>query len=97
MALVEKNAANDLNNAIRVITKDDYAKGAAALAEAFIDDDVARYFLDTPDRDNWSEARKWKLHSEMMEYITVCRSRVSWPDQGLFSNISSPFQPSPAF
>ena len=40
------------------------------MAEAFAEDDVARYFIDVPDRAHWSEQEKWDLHVEILEYVT---------------------------
>src|SRR3954468_15619679 len=55
---------------VRRVTLPEYKQAALALAEAFAEDDVCRYFTHTPDRQHWSEAQKWKLHVEIMEYIT---------------------------
>ncbi|KAK4983970.1 hypothetical protein LTR66_008654 [Elasticomyces elasticus] len=55
---------------VRVVSLSEYKEAAACLAEAFADDHTARYFIDTPDREHWTDAQKWDLHVEMMEYIT---------------------------
>jgi hypothetical protein len=55
---------------VRVVTAAEYKQAAECLAEAFGEDDVARYFIDVPDREHWTEAEKWKLHVEILEYIT---------------------------
>ena len=47
----------------------EYKAAAQTLAEAFATDEVARYFIDTPDRTMWSAAKKWKLHVKILEYI----------------------------
>jgi hypothetical protein len=57
-------------DAVRVVTAAEYKQAAACLAEAFGEDDVARYFIDVPDREHWTDAEKWKLHVEILEYIT---------------------------
>ncbi|KAL1303502.1 hypothetical protein AAFC00_006878 [Neodothiora populina] len=57
-------------NLVRRVTLSEYKQAALCLAEAFADDDVCRYFTHTPDSEHWSEAQKWKLHVEIMEYIT---------------------------
>ncbi|KAH7395117.1 hypothetical protein DE146DRAFT_615244 [Phaeosphaeria sp. MPI-PUGE-AT-0046c] len=57
-------------NGVRVVTAAEYKQAAACLAEAFGEDDVARYFIDVPDREHWTEAEKWALHVEIIEYIT---------------------------
>ena len=55
---------------VRRVTASEYKQAALCLAEAFAEDEVSRYFTHTPDREHWSEAQKWKLHVEIMEYIT---------------------------
>jgi NADH:ubiquinone oxidoreductase subunit D len=55
---------------VRVVTAAEYKKAAECLAEAFGQDDVAMYFIDVPDRVHWTEAEKWALHVEILEYIT---------------------------
>lgn len=57
-------------NQIRVIHPSEYKAAAASLAEAFSDDHVVRYPLDTPDRANMSEDDRWNLHCAALEYIT---------------------------
>jgi hypothetical protein len=59
-----------LTDGVRVVTADEYKEAAACLAEAFADDDVARYFIDVPDREHWTEDEKWALHVEILEYVT---------------------------
>jgi hypothetical protein len=55
---------------VRIVTASEYKQAAACLAEAFSEDEVARYFIDVPDLAHWSEEEKWALHVEIMEYIT---------------------------
>jgi len=55
---------------VRLVTLEEYKQAAACLAEAFAEDDVARYFIDVPDREHWTGEQKWELHVEIMEYIT---------------------------
>lgn len=57
-------------NDIRILRADEYKQAAACLAEAFSNDVVVRYPIDTPDRAHWSEEDKLKLHLEALEYIT---------------------------
>jgi hypothetical protein len=59
-----------LADGIRVVTAAEYKQAAACLAEAFGEDDVARYFIDVPDREDWTEEEKWALHVEIIEYVT---------------------------
>ncbi|KAI9871372.1 MAG: hypothetical protein M1830_002974, partial [Pleopsidium flavum] len=56
-------------NDVRIVTKAEYRGAALCLAEAFVSDDVARYFIDTPDRAHWTDAEKWDLHLSIMEYV----------------------------
>ena len=65
-----KYAVNSANDSIRVISIEEYKEAALCLAEAFAEDDVARYFIDVPDREHWSEEDRWSLHVEILEYIT---------------------------
>lgn len=53
----------------RVIDLSEYKAAALALAESFKDDDVSRYFLDTPDRAHWTPEQKWDLHVSIFEYM----------------------------
>ncbi|KAF2083242.1 hypothetical protein K490DRAFT_19284, partial [Saccharata proteae CBS 121410] len=55
---------------VRRVQLHEYKQAALCLAEAFAKDDVARYFVDTPDRAGWTEAQKWDLHVSILEYIT---------------------------
>ncbi|KAJ4368126.1 hypothetical protein N0V83_006481 [Neocucurbitaria cava] len=59
-----------LVDGIRVVKAVEYKEAAACLAEAFGQDEVARYFIDVPDREHWTEEEKWALHVEILEYIT---------------------------
>lgn len=70
--LKQKPAATvpPLTDGVRIVTAAEYKQAAACLAEAFSEDDVARYFIDVPDRDHWTEAEKWDLHVEILEYVT---------------------------
>lgn len=63
-------SAPPLTDGVRVVTAAEYKEAAACLAEAFATDDVARYFIDVPDREHWTEAEKWDLHVEILEYVT---------------------------
>lgn len=57
------------SDAVRTLRLDEYKAAALSLAEAFKDDHVSKYFLDTPEREIWSEQQKWDLHVKIMEYI----------------------------
>jgi len=55
---------------VRIVPPEEYKQAALCLAEAFKEDEVARYFIDTPDRTHWTEQQKWDLHCDILEYIT---------------------------
>lgn len=56
---------------VREIGISEYAEAAQCLAEAFAVDDVARYFIDTEDMAAYSEEYKWRLHVDILRYITA--------------------------
>ncbi|KAF2772737.1 hypothetical protein EJ03DRAFT_324292 [Teratosphaeria nubilosa] len=62
-------AASDSGN-VRVLGLHEWKNAAASLAESFWEDHSSRYFIDTPDRADWTEEQKWSLHVKIMEYIT---------------------------
>jgi len=47
-----------LTDGVRVVTAAEYKQAAECLAQAFGQDDVARYFIDVPDREHWTEEQK---------------------------------------
>jgi hypothetical protein len=59
-----------LTGGVRVVTAAEYKEAAACLADAFAEDDVARYFIDVPDREHWTPDEKWALHVDILEYVT---------------------------
>jgi len=66
----DRIAADPISSQIRVVPPHEYQKAAACLAEAFRDDHVVRYAIDTPDRAHWSEEERYELHKQSMEYVT---------------------------
>lgn len=54
---------------VRVVSINEYKKAAKCLAEAFAEDDVARYFTHAPDNEHWTEESRYRLHVEILEYI----------------------------
>lgn len=70
--LLKQQPANvpPLPDGVRIVTAAEYKQAAGCLAEAFGEDDVARYFIDVPDREHWTEEEKWALHVEILEYVT---------------------------
>jgi len=69
-SLSDLEAHFEKDSTVRVVPISEYKQAALTLAEAFAQDDVARYFIDTPDRANWTEKQKWNLHLSILEYIT---------------------------
>jgi hypothetical protein len=64
-------AATDAGgDGVRRVTLSEYKQAAACLAEAFAQDDVARYFIEVPDRADWTPEQKWDLHVSILEYVT---------------------------
>lgn len=58
-------------NTVRILPKDEHKAAADCLAEAFRDDEVARYFIDAPDTKDWSASEKWDLHVKIMRSIVL--------------------------
>ena len=55
---------------LRVLPAGGDRPSATSLAYCFADDEVSRYFLDTPDTAHWSALDKWHLHLCIMRSIT---------------------------
>ncbi|KAL8701552.1 MAG: hypothetical protein Q9201_004854 [Fulgogasparrea decipioides] len=53
----------------RIVAWNEVNAAADCLAEAFADDDVAMYFVNTKDTERWSKERKWDLHVQLMRCI----------------------------
>lgn len=64
------SATTPLESQIRVVPPSEFKPAARCLAEAFADDHVVRYPIDTPDRAHWTEAERFDLHRQALEYIT---------------------------
>lgn len=64
------SATTPLESQIRVVPPSEYKAAAYSLAEAFADDHVIRYPIDTPDRMHWTEKERFDLHRQALEYIT---------------------------
>lgn len=69
-SVTKDDAAAAIDSGARVLGLHEYKAAALSLAEAFLDDEVSRYFIDTPDRLDWTKDQKWELHLKVMEYIT---------------------------
>ncbi len=52
----------------RILQLDEYKEAAQTLAKAFLEDDVAMYFIETGDRVLTAQ-KKWKLHVSILEKI----------------------------
>ena len=65
-----QTAISTVHDQVRIIDLSEYREAAACLADAFVEDEVVRYAIDTPDRAHWTEAEKYKLHSDALEYLT---------------------------
>lgn len=64
------SATTPSESQIRVVQPFEYKAAALCLAEAFADDHVVRYPIDTADRSHWTEAERFDLHRQALEYIT---------------------------
>jgi len=64
-------SANSNDNEVRVIKASEYKAAALCLAQAFATDDVAMYFIKTPDRAGKSASSDWNLHLSIMEYVVL--------------------------
>lgn len=62
---------------VRTIKLKEHKAAAATLAQAFENDEVAFYFLDTPDKKDLkrSDEATWKLHTKIMEYTVAAHCR----------------------
>lgn len=52
----------------RIVKLNEYREAAQTLAEAFLEDDVAMYFIETGDRILTTQ-QKWELHVSILEKI----------------------------
>ncbi|MCJ1399716.1 hypothetical protein MMC11_002918 [Xylographa trunciseda] len=65
------NSVDSRNNEARVLKLSEVKAAALCLADAFAKDDVAMYFIETPDRTKKSAAANWKLHVSILEYVVA--------------------------
>lgn len=56
---------------VRVVGIKDFEHAAQCLSEAFAVDEVARYFVDTDDMAKYPETIKYKLHCDIIRYMTA--------------------------
>lgn len=69
-SVADKLVAKGISSEIRVVSPDEYKEAAACLAEAFREDHVVRYAIDTPDRMHLSEVERFEQHKLALEYVT---------------------------
>lgn len=60
-----------ISEQVRALEIDEYEQAAQCLSEAFAVDEVARYFIDTEDMAVYTEEYKWKLHCDIIRYVTA--------------------------
>lgn len=60
-----------VSDEVRTVGLAQYEPAAQCLAEAFAVDEVARYLVDTDDMAHCTEEYKWKLHCDILRYITA--------------------------
>lgn len=72
-SILEKKRSLSIGNSeeVRVIGISEYLGATKCLAQAFEADPVARYFIDTPDMETYSEEYKLNLHNNIMEYVVA--------------------------
>lgn len=67
----KRSLSPDTDEEVRIVPIAEYEHAAMSLAEAFAVDEVARYFLDTDDMAAYTEEYKYKLHCDIMRYVTA--------------------------
>jgi hypothetical protein len=67
----QKCSTSPDNETVRVIDISEYVGAAECLAKAFGVDALCRYFVDAEDTKDYSEERKWKLHSDILRYMVA--------------------------
>ncbi|TVY35904.1 putative N-acetyltransferase [Lachnellula occidentalis] len=72
MTLEKKRSLSpESSDEVRAVGIAEFEQAAQCLSEAFAVDEVARYFLDTDDMAAYSEEYKWKLHCDIIRYLTA--------------------------
>ena len=67
---LESEGVSQSPDEVRVIARNECSAAGQSLAEAFAEDEVAWYALNTDDSVTWSEQRKWSLHLQIMRSLT---------------------------
>lgn len=67
----KRSLSPESTETVREVGIEDYEKAAECLSQAFAVDEVARYFLDTDDMVGVSEEEKYKLHCDIIRYMTA--------------------------
>ncbi|TVY83597.1 putative N-acetyltransferase [Lachnellula suecica] len=72
MTLEKKRSLSpESSEEVRIVGIADFEHAAQCLSEAFEIDEIARYFVDTDDMATYSEEYKWKLHCDIIRYLTA--------------------------
>lgn len=58
-------------NTVRTVSLSESKETGLSLAHAFATDELSLYLLDTDDMAKYSSEWKWKLHVDLMTYITA--------------------------
>ena len=67
----ERSLSPESSDEVRILGIAEYEQAAQCLSEAFAVDEVARYFVDTDDMTGYSEEYKYKLHCDIIRYLTA--------------------------
>ncbi|KKA29863.1 hypothetical protein TD95_000410 [Thielaviopsis punctulata] len=60
---------------LRKVGRSEYKHVALSLSHAFANDELSRYMVDLPDMENRTQESMWKLHYDMMKYVSACYIR----------------------
>ncbi|RFU29186.1 hypothetical protein B7463_g7153, partial [Scytalidium lignicola] len=69
--LEKRGTSSEQPEKVRILGISEYEQAAQCLAEAFLDDYVARYFIETDDMATYSAEVKWKLHYDIIKYTVA--------------------------
>ncbi|RDL30676.1 Acetyltransferase [Venustampulla echinocandica] len=71
--VIEKtsNPTPEPTEEVRIVPIDEFEEAAQCLSEAFAVDEVARYFVDTDDMSTCTEEYKYKVHCNIIRYLTA--------------------------
>lgn len=66
-----RSLSPESTDSVRVVPISEFEHAAKCLSEAFAIDEVARYFVDTDDMASYSDEYKYKLHCDIIRYLTA--------------------------